>query len=52
MLKSVTFMFRYTEAENVLKLWESLGFTNSEQILMVNIKTKLIKKCDTSYLHK
>ncbi|XP_054153664.1 blastoderm-specific protein 25D-like [Oppia nitens] len=24
----------YTEADNVLKLWESLGFTNSEQILI------------------
>lgn len=39
MLKLSFFLFSYTEAEKVLKLWESLGFTNSEQILMVFMKT-------------
>lgn len=35
----LTFLFRYIEAENLLKLWESLGFNDSEQILMVNKTT-------------
>ncbi|CAG2100229.1 unnamed protein product [Medioppia subpectinata] len=33
----------YTEADNVLKLWDSLGFANSEQLLITQIR-KIVKR--------